>query len=334
MLEDEKACKALFISASREAPDEVRCRAFLALANVALQLRGMEASSIAQKIIKSLLIGTNQKEPADVRARIFGTLWSMAATSADLQQMWKNLDIRYAIAAAVSPDEDKDVRSNALALLWAMATSEVNRVPMWRDDLTRQALISAIAAGQPNSVRVNALHAMRSVGIIAELQETIWNDEEIQSLLLQASSIGQPDDVRVSAMRVIIELSSNPRNARNMAQAGIRAMLRHASEDEQLDPRDRHTCEIGATNLEGAEHYEDPEEILSNPMPDDPLVEEHHTLGSNSTTDGTLHQDGVTETATTEHPISQTQESVLLDAASHGPLASGVLARAGRGHEV
>merc|ERR1712216_1000140 len=105
MLEDEDALKTLCLNGSREAPDEVRCRTYIALANLAQQLRGSEDSEVAQQIIKALSLGTNPKEPDGVRSRVFGALWSMSASAANLKEMWKNLDIRYAVQKASSLEE-------------------------------------------------------------------------------------------------------------------------------------------------------------------------------------------------------------------------------------
>lgn len=255
MLEDTEAIQTLCDCSGTEAPNEVRSRVYLTLANLSMQLRGAEDTEVAGNIIKALVQGTNHRQPLDVRTRVFGALWSVVACAANLQTVCRNLDIRYALAAALAEDQPESVRSNALAVIWTLAGEEANREILWEDEAVRQALPAAIAADQPSSVRVNALNALRCLGVAPELQVLLWSNEEIQPRLLQAISVGQPTDVRASGFNVLTQLSYHHSNAHNMAEIGVRDMLYQAEEDEQLEAGVRTSCGYTAERLEGAELY-------------------------------------------------------------------------------
>merc|ERR1711964_748491 len=102
VLEDRSALAVLCANGGKDAPNEVRCRAYLALANLSVQLRGAEDTLVGKQLVSALTVGTDKKQPVDVRSRVFGALWSMAASAANLRGMWTNIDIRYALAAALS----------------------------------------------------------------------------------------------------------------------------------------------------------------------------------------------------------------------------------------
>lgn len=263
MLEDQDTLFCICQNAGREAPVNVRSRAYLVLANLALQLRGSEDTDDARKLIKALVLGCDKKLEDDVRARVFGALWSMAACAANLKEMWKNLDIRYALAAALALDEVETVRTTALAVLWTLTGEEVNRAGekgIWEDEGMRAAILAAIASDQPSQNRVNGLNALRNLAMTVALQEPLWHHEEIQPQLLLSSSIGQTADVRASALNVLMQLAVNFRNAKNMVEAGVRDMLLQAGEDEQLEPDTRQSCKFAAEQMIGAEDWEFDEE--------------------------------------------------------------------------
>lgn len=255
MINDDETRKILGKCAAKEAPEELKLRTYLVLANLCLQLRGSEDTPMGQQLIRSLVLGLDQKQHQEVRTRAAGALWSMASSSADLRAMWQNVDIRYAVVACVSPEEENEnVRSNLLAVLWSLAVEETNREPMWRDEGVRLALLASASPDQPSKTRVNGLNALRTLAVnITVLQRRIWKTEEVRVLLLQAASIGQPADVRASAMQVLIQLSFHARNAREMVEMGVRDMLYQAAEDEQLDASERRKCWFGAERLEDAQ---------------------------------------------------------------------------------
>lgn len=320
MLQDEQALKVLCFNGGRDNPDEVRERAYLALANLSLQLKGTEDTEQAIGLLSVLILGADRRQAVGVRSRIFGVLWSMAAIAANLRAMWKNIDLRYALVAASSAEEAAEsVRSCALAVLWTLAGDETNAVEMWQDEGTRAVLLAAISHDQPNTVRVNGLNALRSLGMATALQETLWNNEDAQHSLLQAVSFGQPADVRACALHALISLSANYRNARKMVEADIRNILYQAAEDEQLETGDRRSCRFAAERLEGAEHYEF----------DEPEAQEHEVEG-----------DAVVDGGDSTAAVEPAAEDVVGDAAEAlpstaqpvpegaGRLQSGVLERA------
>lgn len=316
MLEDKDCMEVLIVSAGKEAPDAVRGKAYLALSNLTLQLRGAEDTDEAKSLLKALVLGTDKRQPPDVRSRIFGALWSMVASAANLKAMWKNLDIRFALAAAVLPEEPENLRSNALAVVWTMAGEEMNRESMWEDEALRAAILTAIAAGQPSTVRVNAMNALRNLGMTVALQQPLWECEEIQCLLLQAVSVGQPADVRASALQVLIQLASN-HTGRSMVEAGVRNMLHQAADDEQLELGDRRAARYAADRLEGAENWDlDADEELQ-----ETDAGERHVLSGVG--------DSLADGAEAEYAAETGELHSRVIDSSAGVLQTGVLERAG-----
>lgn len=310
MLEDEQTRTVLCVSAARDAPEDVRLRAFVVLGNLCVQLRGCEDTNIGRQLIRAIVVGIDKRQQHSVRIRAAGALWSMASSAANLQAMWKNLDIRYAILASVSSEDGEawhnvEVRSSLLGVLWTLAGEEMNREPMWQDEGTRKALLASACADQPSRPRVNALNALRSFGATVKMQRRLWRNEEVKVLVLQAASVGQPADVRASALKLLIQLSFDARNAVEMVP-GIRDMLYQASDDEQLDDRERRDLRFGADRLWGAELWEaeeDEEEEAAAPEAEEPAVEGAEAEQPDAPEGGVL-QTGVLDRAA-EHGVGE-----------------------------
>lgn len=333
MLEDEEMVEFLGECVDMDAPDLLRERCYIFIANLLLEMKGSEDTEIAERLIEFLMHGLNTKNRLDIRQRTIGAVWSAVSCEANTKLLWQHEILRNTLMDCLNHEEHHTIRSQVLAVIWAMTACADMREPLWQERKLRNEIVHGLPAKQPTAVRIHALNIIRNFSLLPSLQEPVWNAKHMHEYLIKAVSFGEKPEVRSAALHVLVELGRHYRIGQKMVLSGDSNVFQQAVDDETFSRQDRQAAGHAINRLQGAEEWDC--EFLCGPEPDWRLLqkqeEEAAALAEQpEASEGSAVASGAPSRV--ESKASRIGSKTGVDTSKMGSLQAGVHERAAAGY--